>query len=175
MSPTVDETIAPSLERLQTHLFADTAPPERDVDETVTVISAPGEMHECVEIARRIAAEARRGVPFDRIAVLLHDPIRYAPYLQEALARADIPAYFARGTRRPEPGGRAMLALLCCAAENLSARRFAEYLSLAQVPDADRPRDDEPAISPDAELAPAPLESDLEVEGEAAKDDCQRH
>ena len=167
LPPTADENLAPSLERLQTHLFADTAPPERDVDETVTVISAPGEMHECVEIARRIASEPRRGVPFDRIAVLLHDPIRYAPYLQEALARADIPAYFARGTRRPEPGGRAMLALLCCAAENLSARRFAEYLSLAQVPDSDRPRDDEPAISPEAELAPAPLESDLEVERDA--------
>src|SRR3984957_3069463 len=167
LSPAVDETIAPSLERLQTHLFADTAPPERDVDETVTVISAPGEMHECVEIARRIACESRRGVPFDQIAVLLHDPVRYAPYLQEALARAHMPAYFARGTRRPEPGGLAMLALLCCAAEDLSARRFAEYLSLAQVPDADRPREDRPAVSPDAELAPISLESDLEVERDA--------
>ena len=167
LPPPANQDLAPSLERLQTHLFADTAPPERDVDETVKVVSAPGEMHECVEIARRIAAEARRGVPFDRIAVLLHDPVRYAPYLQEALARADIPAYFARGTRRPEPGGRAMLALLCCAAENLSARRFAEYLSLAQVPDLDRSRDDEPTVSPDAELAPAPLESDLEIESDA--------
>ena len=167
LPPIADESVAPSLERLQAHLFADTAPPERDVDATVTVISAPGEMHECVEIARRIAAEARRGVPFDRIAVLLHDPVRYAPYLQETLARADIPAYFARGTRRPEPGGRALLALLCCASENLSARRFAEYLSLAQVPDADRPREDGPAISPDAELTPAPIESDLEVERDA--------
>jgi RecB family exonuclease len=167
LSPTVNEDIAPSLERLQAHLFADTAPPERDVDETVTVVSAPGEMHECVEIARRIAAEARRGVPFDRIAVLLHDPVRYAPYLQEALARAGIPAYFARGTRRPEPGGRALLALLACAAENLSARRFAEYLSLAQVPDPGSPREDEPTISADAELVPASLESDLEVEGTA--------
>ncbi|MGH7925149.1 MAG: PD-(D/E)XK nuclease family protein, partial [Candidatus Binatus sp.] len=172
LSPTVNENekIAPSLERLQMHLFADTAPPERELDETVTMISAPGEMHECVEIARRIAAEARRGVPFDRIAVLLHDPVRYAPYLQEALARADIPAYFARGTRRPEPGGRALLALLACAAENLSARRFGEYLSLAQVPYPDRQREDQPTISPDAELAPVSLESDLEVEGNAAAD-----
>src|SRR5260370_25162304 len=63
-----------------------------------------------------------------------------------------------------------MLALLCCAAEDLSARRFAEYLSLAQVPDADRLRDDEPALSPDAELAPVSLESDLEVEDNATKD-----
>jgi len=170
-SPAADETTAPSLARLQRHLFSDTAPPERAVDESVTVTSAPGEMHGCVEIARRIAAEARRGVAFDKIAVLLHDPVRYAPYLQEALARADIPAYFARSTRRPEPGGRALLALLCCAAENLSARRFAEYLSLAQVPDADRAREDAPAISPDAELMPAPLESDLEVEPKAPTGD----
>ncbi len=169
--PVANGNPATSLELLQTHLFADTAPPERAVDATVTVMSAPGEMHECVEIARRITAEARRGVSFDRIAVLLHDPIRYAPYLQEALARADIPAYFAHGTRRPEPGGRALLALLCCASENLSARRFAEYLSLAQVPDADRPRDDEPAISPDAELAPVPLKLDLEIEANATSAD----
>ena len=47
--------------------------------------SAAGEMQECVEIARRIQAEARRGVPFDQIAVLLHAPARYAPYLEEAL------------------------------------------------------------------------------------------
>src|SRR5208282_5645534 len=50
----------------------------------------------------------------------------------------------------------------------LSARRFAEYLSLAQVPDPDRPREDEPTISTDAELAPASLESDLEVEDHPA-------
>ncbi|HYL58860.1 MAG TPA: hypothetical protein VEU51_08305, partial [Candidatus Acidoferrales bacterium] len=133
-----------SLARLQKFLFADTRPPERELDESVAVISAPGEMHECVEIARRIATEARRGVPFDRIAILLHEPTRYAPFLQEALSRAEIPAYFARGTRRPEPGGRALLALLACAAENLSARRFAEYLSLAQVPDPGASHDDAP-------------------------------
>ena len=39
-----------------------------------------------------------------------------------------------RGTFRPDPAGRAFLALLECAAENLSAVRFGEYLSLDQVP-----------------------------------------
>ncbi len=126
---------ASSLARLQEYLFGSAMPPARSIDETVAVRSAPGEMQECVEIARRIHAEAKRGVPFDRIAVLLHASTRYAPYLEEALRRAEVPAYFARGTARPEPGGRALLALLACAAENLSARRFAEYLSLAQVPD----------------------------------------
>ena len=54
--------------------------------------------------------------------------------MEAALKRAGIPAYFARGSRRPDPSGRALLALLACAAEALSAHRFAEYLSFAQVP-----------------------------------------
>ncbi|MDO8433263.1 MAG: PD-(D/E)XK nuclease family protein [Candidatus Binatus sp.] len=161
-----DDGGATSLARLQSHLFGDSPVPERDVDDTVAMISAAGEMHECVEIARRICAEARRGVRFDRIAVLLHEPVRYAPYLQEALARAEIPAYFARGTRRPEPGGRALLALLSCASEDLSASRFAEYLSLAQVPDADASPSNSTIASPDSELAPAPLADDLEIEND---------
>ena len=39
------------------------------------------------------------------------------------------------GTKVPDPSGRAFLALLACASEGLSARRFSEYLSLGQVPD----------------------------------------
>jgi len=62
--------------------------------------------------------------------------------------RASLPVFFARGTTRPDAGGRALLALLACAAERLSARRFAEYVSLAQVPDPDASRD------PDARWVP---------------------
>src|SRR4029450_13822938 len=47
---------------------------------------------------------------------------------------AKVPGWFSRGTRRPLPAGRAFLALLACASERLSASRFAEYLSFAQVP-----------------------------------------
>ena len=59
------------------------------------------------------------------------------------LTRAGVPAWFDRGTRRPHPAGRAFLALLACAGESLSAARFAEYLSLGQVPveSASRDRD----------------------------------
>ena len=39
-----------------------------------------------------------------------------------------------RGTRRPDPAGRAFIALLSCAVDGLSAKRFDEYLSLGQVP-----------------------------------------
>jgi RecB family exonuclease len=125
-----------ALARLRNHLFADSAPPPAGIDDSVIVESAAGEMQECVEIARRIQAEARRGVPFDRIAILPHAPERYASCLEEALDRAGIPAWFAQGAARPEPGGRAFLALLNCAAERYSARRFAEYLALAQIPEA---------------------------------------
>jgi CRISPR/Cas system-associated exonuclease Cas4 (RecB family) len=155
-----------SLARLQNHLFADTAPPEAPLDDSVVMRSAAGEMQECVEIARRIQSEAKRGVPFDRIAVLLHAPLRYAPYLEEALNRAGIPAWFTRGTSRPEPGGRALLALLNCAAERFSARRFAEYLSLAQVPDdvaEVTPGRRVEFVNPDVDLGASALRDDLEL------------
>ena len=48
-----------------------------------------------------------------------------------------IPVWFDRGVKRPHPAGRAFLAILGCAIERLSARRFAEYLSLGQVPQLD--------------------------------------
>ena len=123
-----------ALERVQENLFAEGAPSEK-LDESLSLYSAAGEMQECVEIARQIQAAARGGARFDRIAIVLRNPARYIDHLEEALNRAGIPAWFARGTLRPEPGGRALLALLECLAEQYSARRFAEYLALGQVPD----------------------------------------
>src|SRR5207249_300551 len=118
------------------HLFEESAPSRAKLDESVTLRSWPGEAREAVEIARAVQSAAARGIPFDRMAVLLRSPNDYREHLEEAFRRAEIPAFFARGTRRPDPAGRALLALLACAGEKLSARRFAEYLSLAQVPDA---------------------------------------
>ncbi len=103
-------------------------------DDSVVFLSAPGEGRECVEIARRIRTLADQGVAFDRMAILLRDPATYWTLVEEALSRARIPAYFTRGTTRPHAAGRALLALLACRADGLSASRFAEYLSLGQVP-----------------------------------------
>ena len=122
-----------SLARLQAHLFAE-EPPQGSPDETVRLFSAPGEGRETVEIARAILAEARAGTPFDQMVVFLRSPETYTALLETALQRAGVPAYFTRGTRRPNPAGRAFLALLGCASEGLSATRFAEYLSFGQVP-----------------------------------------
>jgi len=96
-----------------------------------------GEARECVEIARRIQSEPRTawrsidgGVPAR--------PARYRAHLEEALRRAAIPAWFARGTTRPIPG-RAFLALLVCARKGFR-RRFAEYVSLAGTDPSGRRR-----------------------------------
>ena len=131
-----DPARAASLRRLQTYLFAEGPAPIGTLDREVTFLSAPGESRECVEIARLAQQEAARGVPFDRMAILLRAPLPYRAHLEEALRRAGIPAHFARGSVRPDSGGRAFVALLACGAEKLSARRFAEYLSLGQVPEA---------------------------------------
>jgi CRISPR/Cas system-associated exonuclease Cas4 (RecB family) len=121
--------------RVQRELFeAQPAGEALAIDGSFEFFSAPSEGRECVELARRVRRLARAGMPFDRMAVWLRDPDLYLPHLQDALERADIPAYFTVGTTRPSPAGRAFLALLDCAADRLSAARFAEYLSLAQVP-----------------------------------------
>lgn len=123
-----------SLARLGFYLFTESVPPEGKADDEVVFFSAPGEERESIEIARRILAEAEKGIAFDRMAILLRAPQNYSSLMEAALRRAGIPAHFTRGSRRPDPSGRALLALLACAAEDLSARRFAEYLSFAQVP-----------------------------------------
>jgi ATP-dependent helicase/nuclease subunit B len=128
---------AAALGHLQAYLFSDTAPAEPARPGAAVFFSAPGEGREAVEIARRLIEEAREGTPFDRMAILLRAPHVYGTLVETALARAGIPAFFARGTRRPDPAGRALLVLLDCAIDGLSARRFAEYLSLGQVPPLD--------------------------------------
>jgi ATP-dependent helicase/nuclease subunit B len=125
-----------ALRRLQRNLFEESTAPAAGPATTVEIFSAPGEGRECIEIARRALALARERISFDRMAVLLRSPEEYRANLEEAFNRAGIPVHFARGTRRPDPAGRAFYALLKCATEGLSARRFAEYLSLGQVPDA---------------------------------------
>ncbi len=170
-----------TLDRVRHWLFSPEQPPAAPPDPEL-LFSAPGESLECVEIARRIRAEAERGTQFDRMAILLRNVDQYQPLVDEALRRAAIPGYFSRGAVRPEPSGRAFLALLACAAERCSASRFAEYLSLGQVPPLDEsgapqkaapiwvPPDDEvlanfPAPPPGSAIAtPAPDQPDAASE-----------
>ena len=151
---------------LRRYLFTPQAPRERRLDGSLEFFSAPGEGRESVEIARRILAEARLGVRFDEMAIFVRSPHSYFGLLEHALRRAGVPAWFDRGTRRPHPTGRAFLALLACAAEKLSAARFAEYLSLGQVPAGSAPRGSAYASSTDEALDRTPelREDEAEIE-----------
>jgi ATP-dependent helicase/nuclease subunit B len=167
------KTATSPLARLHGGLFGDASAQVREAPlsiadgSEVEILSAPGESRECVEIARLVLAEAASGTKLDRIAVLLRAPA-YGAHVEEALRRAHVPAYFARGTRKPDPAGRAMLALLGCAADGLSARRFAEYLSLGEVPDEDA--DGAPPQAPPAadRIAPPDEETLGALLGQAA-------
>ncbi len=157
------------LEHLRKYLFSENAPSQEHSAAAsrggLEIFSAPGEGLEAVEIARRILRLTRDGVAFDQIAILLRSPERHQPMIEDALRRASIPAYFSRGSARPDPGGRAFLALLACAAEKCSASRFAEYLSLGQAPAIDAARQDE-WVPADDELLPKdpPVGGDPEMD-----------
>ncbi len=157
----VPETDA--LARVQKHLFDRGRLNYAQLDRSIEIFSAPGESREAVELARRVLAEAEAGVPFDRMAIVLRTPNHYRSHLEEAFGRASVPIWFEHGTVRPHPSGRAFLTLLACAVEHLSARRFAEYISLGEIPDAiaGEPPPALPAaerwVAPDEELSPAAI------------------
>ena len=137
---------------LRRYIFRDDRPAPRERAGDVGLFSAPGEGREAVEIVRRVLDEAARGVPFDEMAVFLRTPQQYLGLLEHASARGSVPVYFDRGTRRPDPAGRAFIALLSCAVDGLSAKRFDEYLSLGQVPRVGEPRAQPEVVVPADEV-----------------------
>ena len=166
---------ASDLFHLRRYVFTSGTPPERSRAGDVRLFSAPGEGREALEIARRLLMEAKAGVPFDEMAVFLRAPQQYLGLLDHACARAGVPVYFDRGTRRPDPAGRAFVALLSSAVEGLSAKRFDEYLSLGQVPSGAPRSQAVPALPRDevfAELIPD-LEADAPDDDEPAPMDSE--
>ncbi|MFN2532949.1 MAG: PD-(D/E)XK nuclease family protein [Pyrinomonadaceae bacterium] len=149
-----------SLAFVKQHLFQNTAPEKTPLDTSVNLTNWPGEPRECAEVVRSIQTEATNGVAFDQMAVLLNCPGEYRSHLEEAFARASIPAYFVHGTTAPDPAGRAMLALLSCAADSLSASRFAEYLSLGEVPAPEAAKDVDTHWTAPADESAKPVQID---------------
>jgi CRISPR/Cas system-associated exonuclease Cas4 (RecB family) len=143
---------ATDLSNLRRYVFTIDRPPERTRAGDVRLFSAPGEGREAVEIVRRLLDEAAAGVPFDEMAIFLRTPQQYLGLLEHACARGGVPVYFDRGTRRPDPAGRAFVALLSCAVDGLSAKRFDEYLSLGQVPQVGHDPSPPQPVIPDDEL-----------------------
>jgi ATP-dependent helicase/nuclease subunit B len=169
-----------SLARLQNSIFSESTV-AAESDDRVRFFSAPGEARECIEIARFIMEEARAGIAFDKIAVFTRSSPMYCELLETALNRAGVPTYFVRGTSRPDPSGRAFLAILSCVNDGLSARRFAEYLSFGQVPslsETGAPPADREIWSPNRDETALPLYEQLDElpdeEKEAVGDSDER-
>src|SRR5262249_38931612 len=101
----VDDAAAASsdLAHLRRHVFTIERPPQRKRAGDVVLFSAPGEGRESIEIVRRMLDEAERGVRFDQMAVFLRTPGHYLGLLEHACHRGGVPAYFERGSRRPDP------------------------------------------------------------------------
>ena len=123
-----------SLDRLRRYVFLPETPEPTASDDSLVFFSSTDEGRESVEIARYIQSASKAGTRFDQIAVLVRNPDMYQPLIEDAFHRSGIPGHYTRGSVRPNPTGRAFLALLACRSEGLSASRFSEYLSLGQVP-----------------------------------------
>ncbi len=105
-------------------------------DDVLVTTLARGEAAEAAEVARAVLEGARGGTPLHRIAVVLRRPEAARAAIETALGAAGIPCTFSRGARRPDPTGRAFLALVGCAADGLSATAFSAYLSYGVLPES---------------------------------------
>jgi ATP-dependent helicase/nuclease subunit B len=137
-----------SLERLQSRLFGgSTSGTPEPLDDSVRLLSAPGESFEAVEIARQILAEAARGVRFQEMAVLLREPSAYSAHLASAFDRAGVPGLFLDGVPRIDPAARALGLLLNLLGANLDRAQVVEFLTTARIPYR-------AFLGPDAEVSP---------------------
>ena len=124
-----------ALARVQSVLFAEGAPSRpAKFDDSVRFLSSPGESLEAVEIARLVLDEAARGVRFQEMAVLLHEPGAYTAHLASAFDRAGIPAFFVDGFPRIDPAARALGLLLDLTEADLDRAQVAEFLTTARIP-----------------------------------------
>jgi ATP-dependent helicase/nuclease subunit B len=124
----------PGLQRLRARLFE---PPDGEPAwDGVELATAPGEAAEVRAIVRRLLREARRGVPFEQMGVLLPQPREYAPLFTDLLERLGIP--FRLHPSLPLGSGRSarsLLLLLRC--RGLARAAVMEFLTFAPVPFAD--------------------------------------
>ncbi|HET7291367.1 MAG TPA: PD-(D/E)XK nuclease family protein [Vicinamibacteria bacterium] len=120
------------LRRLRTSLF-EPAVGEPVEDGSVELLTAPGEAAEARSIARRLLREARRGVPFEQMGIVLARPAEYAPLFSDLLERLGVP--YRLHPSLPLRYGRAarsLLLLLRC--RGLERSAVLEFLSFAPLP-----------------------------------------
>jgi hypothetical protein len=125
----------PGLRRLRERLFE---PPSGEAlrDGSVELLTAPGEAAEVRSIVRRLLSEAKRGVPFEDMGVILPRPDTYAALFTDVLERVGVPWRLHPSLPlRHGRAARSLLLLLRC--RGLARPAVLEFLTFAPVPFAD--------------------------------------
>jgi ATP-dependent helicase/nuclease subunit B len=120
------------LARLRAALFE--SPADGAVrDGSVELLTAPGEASEVASLVRRLLREAKRGVPFEEMGVILPRPDPYAPILADTLERLGIPHRLHPSLPlRYGRSARSLLLLFRC--RGLPRSRVMEFLTFARIP-----------------------------------------
>jgi len=132
LAPLAAELVPAGLQRLRGALFE---PPAGDPvrDDSVELLTAPGEAAEVASVVRRLLREAARGVAFEQMGVIVPRADPYAPIFTDTLERLGIP-------HRLHPSlplrygrtARSLLLLLRC--RGLPRTAVLEFLTFARVP-----------------------------------------
>jgi RecB family exonuclease len=132
LGPLAPPPVPDGLSRLRRHLFE--PPPGGAVeDDSVSLVTAPGEAAEVRSIARRLLAEAARGVPFEDMGVVLPRPETYAPLVTDLLERIGVPHRLHPSLPlRFGRAARSLLLLFRC--RGLERGAVMEFLTFAPVP-----------------------------------------
>jgi len=124
-----------ALERVKARLFEPPSGPG-DRDDSVDLLTAPGEAAEVRGIVRALLREAARGVPFEDMAVILPRAQEYAPLFTDLLARLGIPCRLHPSLPlRFGRTARSLLLLLRC--RGLRRAEVMELLTFAPIPFAE--------------------------------------
>lgn len=113
--------------------FNDLPMPEND--ETVEILSCPGEYEETLEITRRIfQLAANRNVKFEDMAVILWKPERYGSTLRQVFKANKIPYYYHDGFSPDEtPSGKSMKLLLSLIGGKLPRFEVIELVTMGMI------------------------------------------
>ncbi len=131
LAPLAPPPPSPALLRLRTRLFE---PPQGEPtrDDSVELVTAPGEAGEVRALTRRLLREAGRGVPFEAMGVILPRADRYAPLFADLFERLGIP--FQLHPSLPLRSGRlARSLLLLFRSRGLLRASVMEFLTFAPV------------------------------------------
>ena len=132
LAPLSTPAVPEGLRRLRETLFE--PPGGGEVrDGSVELVTAPGEAAEAAALARRLLVEARRGVSFEEMGVLLPRPEVYAPIFTDLFRRVGIPCRLhpslPLATGR---SARSLLLLFRC--RGLARPAVMEFLTFAPIP-----------------------------------------